>query len=56
MRDEFGATVPASGLRGGIARLLADDEGRRRMGAAARSFAGSQKFSGRAAELAALLV
>jgi glycosyltransferase involved in cell wall biosynthesis len=55
MRDEFGAIVPASGLRAGIARLLADDEGRRKMGAAARAFANSEKFSARAAELAEFL-
>lgn len=55
MREEFGAMVPASGLRDGIARLLADDEGRRRMGAAAQRFARNEKFAERAAALAALV-
>lgn len=55
MRDEFGAIVPAAGLRGGIQRLLEDDDGRKRMGAAAQCFARNEKFSARAAELAALL-
>ena len=36
MREEFGVIVTAaSGLRAGIAQLLADEEGRRKMGAAA---------------------
>ena len=55
MREEFGAMVPASGLRAGIQRLLEDEEGRKKMGAAARSFARGEKFSTRAAQLAELL-
>jgi glycosyltransferase involved in cell wall biosynthesis len=56
MREEFGMTVPPSGLWAGLARLLADDERRRKMGVAAQRFAAGQKFSARAAELADLLV
>jgi len=55
MRDEFGALVPSSALREAIARLLADEQARRRMGAAARRFAQGERFSDRAAELAQLL-
>ncbi|HLX46045.1 MAG TPA: glycosyltransferase family 4 protein [Bryobacteraceae bacterium] len=55
MREEFGAMVPAAGLRAGIQRLLGDDAGRKKMGEAARNFARSEKFSTRAAELAELL-
>jgi glycosyltransferase involved in cell wall biosynthesis len=55
MREEFGALVPAGGLRATIATLLADEEGRKRMGAAAREFARSQRFSDQAAELADLI-
>ncbi len=55
MREEFGAMVPAAGLRAGIQRLLGDDASRKKMGAAARSFARSEKFSTRAAQLAELL-
>jgi glycosyltransferase involved in cell wall biosynthesis len=55
MREEFGEIVPAEGLRGGIARLLADEERRRKMGAAAREFALHERFSDRAAKLALLL-
>jgi glycosyltransferase involved in cell wall biosynthesis len=55
MRDEFGAIVPASELRAALARLLANDEDRRKMGEAAREFAGNQRFSDRAAQLARLL-
>jgi glycosyltransferase involved in cell wall biosynthesis len=55
MREEFGALVQASELRAAIARLLADDPGLKRMGAAAREFALEQRFSDRAAELVGLL-
>lgn len=55
MREEFGAIVPAARLQTGIQRLLVDEEGRRTMAAAAQSFARNQRFSARAAELAALL-
>jgi glycosyltransferase involved in cell wall biosynthesis len=52
MRKEFGVLVSAGGLRAAIARLLADDGGRKQMSVAAREFACSQRFSDRAAELA----
>jgi glycosyltransferase involved in cell wall biosynthesis len=52
MRKEFGVLVSAGGLRAAIARLLADDGGRKQMSVAAREFARSQRFSDRAAELA----
>ena len=52
MREEFGALVPASGLRTAISRLLADDGRRKQMSSAARQFARHQRFSDRAAELA----
>jgi glycosyltransferase involved in cell wall biosynthesis len=55
MREEFGALVPAPRLRSAIARLLPDDGGLKRMGGAAREFACSQRFSGRAAELAGFI-
>ena len=55
MREEFGALVQESGLRAAIARLLADDERRKQMSAAARAFARSQRFSERAAELADII-
>jgi glycosyltransferase involved in cell wall biosynthesis len=55
MREEFGALVQESGLRSAIARLLADEEGLKKMGAAARAFARKERFSDRAAELANLL-
>jgi glycosyltransferase involved in cell wall biosynthesis len=53
---EFGELVPASDLRAAIARVLADEARLRKMSAAARAFAAGQRFSHRAAELAALLV
>lgn len=56
MREEFGALVPASGLREALAQLLKDDAGRKRMGEAARAFARQERFSDRAAELARLMV
>ena len=55
MRDEFGALVPASGLRAAIERILPDDALRKRMGEAARAFAANQRFDDRAAQLAQLL-
>ncbi len=55
MREEFGAVVSRDELRPAIERLLNDDSLRRRMSAAAREFAGTQKFSGTAARLAELL-
>jgi glycosyltransferase involved in cell wall biosynthesis len=55
MREEFGALVSPRGLRPAIAGLLADEERRKTMGAAAREFARSQRFSDRAAELAKLV-
>jgi glycosyltransferase involved in cell wall biosynthesis len=55
MREEFGALVPASGLRAAIATLLADEARGKQMGAAARAFARSQRFSDRATELADLI-
>jgi glycosyltransferase involved in cell wall biosynthesis len=55
MREEFGALVQESGLRAAIARLLADGEGLKKMGAAAWAFARSRRFSNQAAELANLL-
>ena len=55
MTGEFGALVRPSELRSAIARLFADDEGRKRMGAAARQFALQEKFSDRAAQLASLI-
>jgi len=59
MREEFGAIVPAgvsaADLVPVLARLLADDEGRKRMGEAARAFAQRERFEDRAAELARLI-
>jgi glycosyltransferase involved in cell wall biosynthesis len=56
MREEFGALVPASGLRDAIARLLADRASLQRMGASARVFAQGERFSDRAAELAGIIL
>src|SRR5262249_5236120 len=56
MREEFGALVQPRDLRGAIARLLADDARRRRMGEAAAECARTQSFADRAAELAGLLL
>lgn len=59
MRPEFGELVPeasAAGLREALAKLLADPERRRRMGAAAAEFARRRSFSESAAELGRLLV
>jgi len=55
MSEEFGAIVKPRDLRAGISGLLADDARRKRMGEAARRYAEGQRFSDRAAELAALL-
>jgi glycosyltransferase involved in cell wall biosynthesis len=55
MREEFGALVPASGLRAAIASLLADEGRRKRMSTAAREFARGQRFEDRAAVLANLI-
>jgi glycosyltransferase involved in cell wall biosynthesis len=55
MREEFGALVPVSQLREALALLLADDDGRKRMGQAARVFAQRELFSDRAAELARII-
>lgn len=55
MREEFGVLTPPSGLRAAIAKLLADESRRKQMGEAAREFAGSERFSDRAAELARLI-
>jgi glycosyltransferase involved in cell wall biosynthesis len=55
MREEFGALVPASGLRAAVATLLGDAGRRKQMGTAGREFARSQRFTDRAAELANVL-
>jgi len=55
MREEFGALVPPSGLRPAIAGLLADEGSLKKMSAAARAFARSQRFSDQAAELADII-
>lgn len=56
MRDDFGALVKPADLRPAIARLLADESARQRMGQAAREFAQGERFSDRAAELAGILM
>ncbi len=55
MRPEFGAMVEPRDLRVATARILADNAGRERMGAAAREFAKTQRFSKQAAKLAGIL-
>lgn len=45
-----------SGLLAALRRMLADENLRRRQGAAARAFAATQNFSDSAARLAALLL
>lgn len=55
MRPEFGALAPPAGLRHAIARMLPDEAGRKKMGAAAREFARKNRFEDRAAELARLI-
>lgn len=56
MREEFGAIVKPGELRPALARLLADEAERKKMGEAARRFAETQRFSDRAAELATILM
>jgi hypothetical protein len=56
MREDFGRMVSPSGLRSAIAELLADESLRRKMGDAAKAYAGTQKFSDSAANLATLLL
>jgi glycosyltransferase involved in cell wall biosynthesis len=55
LREEFGELVTPEDLRPAIARLLADDARRQRMGQAARAFAQGERFSDRATALARLL-
>jgi glycosyltransferase involved in cell wall biosynthesis len=55
MREEFGAIVQPEGLGASIAKLLADEAGRKKMGKAAAKFAQGERFSDRAAELARIL-
>jgi glycosyltransferase involved in cell wall biosynthesis len=55
IQPDAGAIVQPHELAPAILRLLADREGRRRMGAAARAFAERERFSDRAAELAGIL-
>jgi glycosyltransferase involved in cell wall biosynthesis len=55
MRDEFGAIVQPDELTAAIARLLADDAIRKKMGEAARNFAQGERFADRAAELAEIV-
>jgi glycosyltransferase involved in cell wall biosynthesis len=52
MRPEFGAIVQRDELARTVMGLLADEGKRRAMSAAARRYAGEDRFSGRAAELA----
>jgi glycosyltransferase involved in cell wall biosynthesis len=55
MKEDFGVLVEPSGLRAAISMLLADESGLNKMGEAARKFAGGERFSDRAAELANLI-
>jgi glycosyltransferase involved in cell wall biosynthesis len=55
MNEEFGEIVRPADLLNAIRRLLSDDEARARMGQAAKEFAQQERFTTRAAELAALL-
>jgi glycosyltransferase involved in cell wall biosynthesis len=55
MRESFGELVSPGELRPAIARLLSDPQRRRRMGESARAFARTDRFSDRAAQLAAIL-
>ncbi len=55
MREEFGALVQPKDLRTAIARLLGDEDLRRRMGAAAREFARSHRFADAARRLAQIV-
>jgi len=56
MQSDFGELVQPGDLIPAIARLLADQDRRRRMSEAARAFARRERFSERAAELAAILL
>jgi glycosyltransferase involved in cell wall biosynthesis len=56
MSKEFGRIVEPPALPAAIAGLLADESLRKKMGAAARAYASTQRFSARAAELASLLM
>jgi len=56
MREEFGRMVAPSALGAAIAELLADEALRKKMGAAARAYAATQRFSDTAGRLAALLM
>lgn len=57
MRPEFGEVVPidARKLRDALARILSDDESRRRQSVAARAYAASERFSDSASRLAEML-
>ena len=55
MKEEFGEIVGPADLLGAIRRLLSDDKARVRMGRAAKEFARLDRFTDRAAQLAALL-
>ena len=56
MREEFGAIVQPEDLRAALAKLLADDAGRKKMGEAARKFAQGERFADRAAALAQIIL
>lgn len=56
VQADTGAIVQPHELAPAIIRLLADREGRRRMGAAAKAFAERERFADRAGELAAILI
>jgi len=57
MKPAFGTIVEGQEeLRDAIARLLLEEDARKRMGEAAREYAQGEKFSDRAAELAKLLL
>jgi glycosyltransferase involved in cell wall biosynthesis len=55
MRESFGELVEPGQLRHAIAKLLADPERRRQMSEAARAYARTERFTDRAAQLAAIL-
>lgn len=55
MRPEFGAIVQRNELAASVMRLLDDDAARARMSAAARAFAGQDRFGDRAAQLAGIV-
>ncbi len=56
MREEFGAIVTPAELHVALAKLLRDDDGRKKMGEAAKRFAQGERFADRAADLARLLL